>query len=310
MTQNSRLSNSKRITFAKIPKSAETIRVATIQQTAQTIKQQLAAIYPEPEAGAMVQEVLQHILEQNRVQLSLNQQQELTIKQQEQLQSIVGRLRQHEPLQYVLGVAHFYGLELVVNQNVLIPRPETEELVNLVIKEHHTFKNLRILDICTGSGCIPIALAANLHTEVVYGLEVSEGALEVAKTNAAKYKLAINWLHQDIFEEVKSIDLNSLDVITSNPPYVLEEEQQLMRANVLEYEPHLALFVPDTDPLKFYKRIAAVGYRLLKPGGKLYFEINERYGTQTCDVLLQAGFSEAKVVQDLFNKDRMVRAVR
>jgi len=288
----------------------QSITVATIQQIAQTIKQQLTAIYPEPEAGAITQEVLEHVLQQNRVQLSLNQLQVVTITQQEQLQTIVDRLLKHEPLQYVLGVAHFYGLELQVNTSVLIPRPETEELVDLVIKEHRTQQNLRIMDICTGSGCIPIALAENLKTEAVYGLEVSEGALEVAKANAAKYKQTINWLHQDIFEDVQTIAPASLDIITSNPPYVLEEEQQLMRANVLEYEPHLALFVPDTDPLKFYKRIAIVGYSLLKPGGKLYFEINERYGKETCDVLLQAGFTEAKVVQDLFGKDRMVRAVK
>ncbi len=284
--------------------------MTTIQQTAQTIKQQLSAIYPEPEAGAMAQEVLEHVLQQSRVQLSLNQQQEVTITQQEQLQSIVGRLLKHEPLQYVLGVAHFYGLELQVNQKVLIPRPETEELVDMVIKEHRNQQNLRILDICTGSGCIPIALAENLNTEAVYGLEVSEGALEIAKANAANYNQPIHWLHQDIFDEVQTIAPGSLDIITSNPPYVLEEEQQQMRANVLEFEPHLALFVPDTDPLKFYKRIATVGYTLLKLGGKLYFEINERYGPETCEVLLQAGFSEAKVVQDLFGKDRMVRAVR
>lgn len=284
--------------------------MATVQQTAQTIKQQLSAIYPVPEAGAMAQEVLEHVLQQSRVQLSLNQQQEITIAQQEELQTIVDRLLKHEPLQYVLGISHFYGLELKVNASVLIPRPETEELVDMVVKEYRNQQNLQILDICTGSGCIPIALAENLHTEVVYGLEVSGDALEVAKANAASYNQPINWLHQDIFEEVQTIAPASLDIITSNPPYVLEEEQRQMRANVLDHEPHLALFVPDTDPLKFYKRIATVGYSLLKHGGKLYFEINERYGPETCDVLLQAGFSEAKVVQDLFGKDRMVRAVK
>jgi release factor glutamine methyltransferase len=284
--------------------------VATVQQTTHTIRQQLSEIYPEPEAGALAQEVLEHVLQQSRVQLSLNQLQEVPANQQEQLHAIVEQLSKHEPLQYVLGVAHFYGLELQVNSNVLIPRPETEELVDIVIKEHRNQKGLQILDICAGSGCIPIALAENLDTTVVYGLEVSEKALEVAKTNAEKYGLTINWLHQDIFDEVRSIKPESLDVITSNPPYVLEEEQQQMRANVLDYEPHLALFVPNTDPLKFYKRIAAVSYSLLKPGGKLYFEINERYGPETCEVLLNADFSEAKVVQDLFGKDRMVRAVK
>lgn len=282
--------------------------MATIQQSLQHIRERIQGAYPEPEAGAIAQLVVEHVLQMNRLQMSLNQQQGLSSEQEKIIQQAINRLQQNEPVQYVLGMAHFYDLELQVDERVLIPRPETEELVDLVIKEHKQKAGLQVLDICTGSGCIPIALAANLNESKVYGLEVSAGALEVAKANADKYNLPIEWLHQDIFEDVP-IGNGALDIITSNPPYVLEEEQALMRQNVLEFEPRLALFVPDNDPLRFYTRIAALGSKLLREGGKLYFEINERYGAGVCDAVRKAGFREAVVVQDLFNKDRIVRAI-
>lgn len=282
--------------------------MVTVQQSLKQIREHIQEAYPEPEAGAVAQLILEHVLEMNRLQVSLNQQKELTNEQQGQVSKAIERLKQHEPVQYVLGVAHFYDLELHVDERVLIPRPETEELVDLVVKEHKSKSGLKLLDVCTGSGCIPIALAINMVGSQVYGLELSAGALEVAKANAHKYKQAISWLHQDVFESIPIQD-GTLDIITSNPPYVLEEEQSLMRPNVLEFEPHLALFVPNKDPLKFYKRIAFVGSRLLRKEGKLYFEINERYGKGVCEELLKAGFSSAEVVQDLFNKERIVRAV-
>lgn len=280
--------------------------MATVQQLQQHIRESIKTAYPEPEAGSIAQLVLEHVLQKNRMQLSLAQQQEVNPEQETQLRQMVQRLQRQEPVQYVLGVAHFYGLELLVDERVLIPRPETEELVDLVLREHKAQDGLRVLDICAGSGCIPLALAANLRNAEVYGLEVSEGALEVAKANAAKYNLNINWLQADIFEPVPRITPASLDIITSNPPYVLEEEKEQMRENVLRYEPHLALFVPDQDPLKYYRRIAEVAQQLLKKGGKLYFEINERYGQQVRKLLLQLGFAEARVVKDLFGKDRIV----
>jgi release factor glutamine methyltransferase len=276
----------------------------------QYIRQSIQEVYPEPEAGAIAQLVLEHVLQQSRVQLSLSQQEPVSKMQEVYITEAVERLRRQEPVQYVLGVAHFYGLELQVDERVLIPRPETEELVDLVLKEHKGQQDLQVLDICAGSGCIPLALAMNLPAARVYGLEVSEGALEVAKANAALYNLPVTWLQQDIFEPVQGISAGSLDIITSNPPYVLEEEKQRMHSNVLQYEPHLALFVPDTDALKYYIRITNVSQELLKKGGKLYFEINERYGRQVQEMLLQAGFSEASVVQDLFGKDRIIWAVK
>lgn len=282
--------------------------MATIQETQQYIRQSIQAAYPEPEADAVAQLVLEHVLGQSRGQLRLNRQEEVSEAQEACIKAAVARLQQQEPVQYVLGVAHFYGLDLQVDERVLIPRPETEELVDLVLKEHKGRQGLQVLDICAGSGCIPLALAANLPGAAIYGLEVSEGALEVAKANAAIYKLPVTWLQQDIFGPVQGIAAGSLDIITSNPPYVLEAEKQQIRPNVLQYEPHLALFVPDTDALKYYSRISAVAFALLKEGGKLYFEINERYGAQVQELLLQAGFPAATVVQDLYGKDRIVRA--
>ncbi|ARS37149.1 peptide chain release factor N(5)-glutamine methyltransferase [Pontibacter actiniarum] len=284
--------------------------MATIQQLQQHIRDKIKAAYPEPEAGSIAQLVLEHVLQKNRVQLTLAQQEEVRPEQEAQVELVVQRLAQQEPVQYVLGVAHFYGLELLVDQRVLIPRPETEELVDLVLREHRGQAGLRVLDICAGSGCIPLALAANQPNADVYGLEVSEGALQVARSNAAKYGLPVEWLQADIFEPVQRVAAGSLDIITSNPPYVLEEEKEQMRKNVLQYEPHLALFVPNQDPLRYYRRITEVGLQLLKKGGILYFEINERYGKAVQEFMLEAGFAEAQVVQDLFGKDRIVRAKR
>ncbi|MBX0335087.1 peptide chain release factor N(5)-glutamine methyltransferase [Pontibacter sp. HSC-14F20] len=281
--------------------------MATIQQTAQFIRESIQHAYPEPEAGAIAQLVLEHVLRKSRMQLSLAQQEELNPEQEEQVRQAVERLKKQEPVQYVLGTAHFYGLDLQVDERVLIPRPETEELVDLVVREHSGRIGLRVLDICTGSGCISLALAANLQADRVYGLEVSEGAMKVARANARQQKLPVAWLEQDVFEPIQGIAPHSLDIITSNPPYVKEQEKSLMRANVLEFEPHLALFVPDEDPLRYYRRIAEVGAGLLKKGGRLYFEINEQYGEEVRQLLLQAGFTQAQVVQDLFGKDRIVK---
>ncbi|GHA63757.1 peptide chain release factor N(5)-glutamine methyltransferase [Pontibacter akesuensis] len=284
--------------------------MATIQELQQHIRTSINQAFPEPEAGSIAQLVLEHVLQKDRLQLRLDKSAEVQPAQQEAVEQMILRLQQQEPVQYVLGTAHFYGLNLLVDDRVLIPRPETEELVDLVLKEHQGQKGLNVLDICTGSGCIPLALQANMPSAKVYGLEVSEGALEVARANAAKYDLPVEWLQADIFAPVPGIAAGSLDIIISNPPYVLEEEKELMRENVLQYEPHLALFVPNADPLKFYRRITDVALELLKKDGRLYFEINERYSQQVRKLLQEAGFAQVRVVEDLFGKARMVTASR
>ena len=284
--------------------------MATVQETRQFIRESIEQAYPEPEAGAIAQRLLEHVLQKSKLELSLKKDKPLTPAQEEQVKQAVKRLQESEPIQYVLEEVYFYGLDLFIDKRALIPRPETEELVDLVVKEHEGQRGLHVLDVCTGSGCIPLALASTLNVEQVYGLEVSDGALEVAQINGTKYNLPVKWLHQDVFEPVQSIAPGSLDIITSNPPYVLEMEKEQMRANVLKYEPHLALFVLNSDPLKYYKRITELAMELLKEGGNLYFEINERYGQEVKQLLLEHGYKSAEVIKDLFGKDRIVKGTK
>jgi release factor glutamine methyltransferase len=252
--------------------------------------------------------VAEHVLLLSRLQLSVQRQTEVSDQQWQETELIISRLQQHEPLQYVLGNAHFYGLELEVTPAVLIPRPETEELVDYIVRENRQQPHLQILDICTGSGCIPIALSAHLNTENVSALDISEPALAIARRNAAKYKQSITWLQKDILTEDLPFTAGSLDIIVSNPPYVLEQEKTMMRPNVLAFEPHLALFVPDTDALLFYRRIAALSRPLLKPTGHLYLEINEKQGQQLQQLLQNQGYRSVTILADLFGKERFIKA--
>ncbi|MDX5348627.1 MAG: peptide chain release factor N(5)-glutamine methyltransferase [Hymenobacteraceae bacterium] len=272
------------------------------------LRDQLQAIYPEAEANAMAQELLLHVLSVSKTQLSLMWHETVPQHAREQLQQFLPRLLQHEPLQYVLGKAHFYGMEFDVSPAVLIPRPETEELVDLIIKQNQSTQNLHILDIGTGSGCIPVALAAHLQTEKVFAVDVSGEALAVAQQNALNHQQKIEFIQADILRDEIPIAKNSLDILVSNPPYVLEGEQPQMRQNVLAHEPHLALFVPNHNPLLFYTKIAELGQKLLKMSGKLYFEINEQFGQHTVKMLEQFAYREVELLQDMFGKDRIVIA--
>ncbi|WP_245590580.1 peptide chain release factor N(5)-glutamine methyltransferase [Adhaeribacter aquaticus] len=280
-----------------------------IQELINYIRTSIGTIYETYEADAIAMQVTEHVLQLTRLQLSLQRQSPVSESSWVNAKQIIQRLQQHEPLQYVLGCAHFYGLELDVNPSVLIPRPETEELVDIIIRENKAKQDLRILDICTGSGCIPIALSVHLKTEKVFGLDISEPALAVARNNALKYKQDITWLQQNILEENINLEPGSLDIIVSNPPYVLNQEKKLMRKNVLDFEPHLALFVPDTNPLLFYRRIAQLSFSLLKPNGALYFEINEGQATNLMPLLKELGYTTTQIIKDLFSKDRFVKAM-
>ena len=279
-----------------------------IQNLIRHIAAAVANIYEAHEAKAMAMLVVEQVLRLSPLQLSVARQQAVSEEQWQQAADIVERLRQHEPLQYVLGCAHFYGLELEVNPAVLIPRPETEELVDLVVRENTGRRQLHILDICTGSGCIPIALSAHLAAGKVYGLDISQPALDLARKNALKYGQPVEWLQQDILKQDLPLSPASLDIMVSNPPYVLEQEKAFMRENVLAFEPHLALFVPDNNALLFYKRIAALGGSHLKAGGKLYLEINEQQALPLKQLLQEFGYDQVQVLPDLFGKDRFIRA--
>ncbi|HSI90895.1 MAG TPA: peptide chain release factor N(5)-glutamine methyltransferase [Adhaeribacter sp.] len=278
------------------------------QELINHIRTAIAEIYEEPEASAIAFAVAGHVLNLSRLELSMQRHDLIPHEAEEKIGKIIQRLLNHEPLQYVLGVAHFMDLELKVTPAVLIPRPETEELVSLIIKENQHRPNLHILDIGTGSGCIPIALAEVLDCANVYGLDISEKALEIAHANALKYSQPVQWINADIFSDKIPVKPHSLDIIVSNPPYVLENEKPKMRKNVLDHEPHLALFVPDNDALLYYKRIAEVGQKWLKPGGKLYFEINEQFADPLIEMLRNHGYQSLSVSRDLFGKERFVTA--
>jgi release factor glutamine methyltransferase len=216
------------------------------------------------------------------------------------------RLLTGEPIQYILGEAPFYGRSFAVTRDTLIPRNETEELVHLIIKENPS-SGLRILDLGTGTGCIPISLALELKSPEVYALDVSAAALEVARQNASTLGASVHFIEGSLLEE--PLELSKLDLIVSNPPYVPLGDQAEMHVNVLNFEPHLALFVPDEDPLVFYRAIGEWGQQILKHGGKLYLEIYENLAEELVQLLLSQGYEELRVRQDLNGKNRMLSAI-
>ena len=223
-----------------------------------------------------------------------------------QLNADFQRLLMGEPIQYILGEAPFYGRSFAVTRDTLIPRNETEELVHLIIKENPS-SGLRILDLGTGTGCIPISLALELKSPEVYALDVSAAALEVARQNASTLGASVHFIEGSLLE--KPLELSKLDLIVSNPPYVPLRDQAEMHVNVVNFEPHLALFVPDEDPLVFYRAIGEWGQQLLKSGGKLYLEIYENLADKLVQLLLSQGYEDLRVWQDLNGKNRMLSAI-
>ena len=242
-----------------------------------------------------------------RVDVALNPNFEISEDEVQKWNATLVDLQQEKPIQYITGEAWFYGLRFEVNENTLIPRSETEELVewilNSSITQHPT--PINILDIGTGTGCIPISLKANLPQANVSAIDVSEQALEVAKRNAASNKAEINFIQANILEVQ---DLNQhFDIIVSNPPYVRNLEKQEIKKNVLDYEPHLALFVEDNDALLFYRKIAQLALLNLTPNGLLFFEINQYLGNETVDLLESLGFKNIELKKDIYGNDRMIK---
>ena len=220
---------------------------------------------------------------------------------------IIKRLLTNEPIQHIIGETEFYGLPFLVNSNVLIPRPETEELVDLILTQ--TKNNpLHILDIGTGTGCIPITLKSNLPLAHISAIDVSEKALETAIKNAVLNKVDVNFYQKDILTNSLT-DLPQFDIMISNPPYVLESDKLKMSKNVLDFDPELALFVEDTNPLLFYKRITTLAVEKLNQNGHLFFEIHENFGKETKQLLIDAGFTSITIVKDMQGKDRIVSGV-
>ena len=231
----------------------------------------------------------------------------LSACKQRELENIIFRLQKNEPIQYIRGYAEFCGRNFRVAPGVLIPRPETAELVDLIVKENPDA--CRLLDIGTGSGCIAISLDKNLPDAKVDAWDISEEALAIARKNNEELDAQVIFRRQDVFS-ADGMQGASYDIIVSNPPYVTETEKTEMEANVLDWEPGLALFVPDEDPLRFYRRIAELGRELLRPGGKLYFEINQAYGQDMIRMIEMNQYRDVRVIKDIFGKDRILTANR
>ena len=271
----------------------------------------LIPLYDSSEAESLFFEVIQYAFRYNRATYSLNKHIDIAGDKEEQINAILKRLTEGEPLQYILERAWFMGLPLKVNNKVLIPRPETEELVDLIINDyqHVSHTPLEIIDIGTGSGCIPIALKKYLKEAQLHALDVSKDALEIAKQNAIDHHTPINFILADILEwDLIFQDDMKFDVIVSNPPYIPPSEQEAMHSNILQYEPHLALFVEEKAPLLFYETIASFALIHLKKSGTLYFEINRNYGKEVLDLLQKKGFQHVFLLQDMQGADRMIKA--
>lgn len=268
---------------------------------------ELAHMYPPEEAKEMAYRLFEHYLNITKIDIALDA--GATRPETEKIALAVERLLNNEPLQYITGEAYFCDLNFKVDTNVLIPRPETEELITLIVEEYRGGAAPRVLDIGTGSGCIPISIKYYLKNAVVKACDISHGALTMAKRNALLHNLEVDFFHCDILNPAHIPD-REYDVIVSNPPYIREIEREQMRANVLDYEPDLALFVPDDNALVFYKAISMYAIKALKHMGRLYFEINEALGAEMSDMVQKIGFSDVQIHTDIFGKQRMLSALK
>ena len=272
------------------------------------IRDALKGHYPDLEALALAKMLLVEVFGFSTLELYGGKDKEFSEKHRSVLTEMIRRLQKNEPIQYIIGIESFFGLTFEVNPNVLIPRPETQELVSWIIEDYQSDEFIRILDIGTGSGCIPISLAKQLSKAEVESWDISEGALEVASRNCERNEVKVLLRQKDVLKAAPEGDL--YDVIVSNPPYITNKEKTDMEANVLDWEPSLALFVPDEDPLLFYRKIAQLGCDMLKEGGSLYFEINRAYGEETILMLKELGYAQIELKKDSWGNDRMIKAKR
>jgi len=279
----------------------------TVLEIKKEIKESLSSTFSKEEIKSLIYIIFEYVLRYGKIDTEVNKDVKIEDSDYKKILSIVERLSHNEPIQYIIGETVFYDLKFRVNKSTLIPRPETEELVHLIINEQKN-KNIQILDIGTGSGCIAISLAKNLTSAVVSALDISHNAISTAKTNALDNNVNVNFFIQDI---LKAENLsNKYDVIVSNPPYIRNSEKVLMQRNVLDYEPHSALFVDDRDPLLFYRTISIFAQKHLNIDGILYFEINEALGKEMKEMLSDLNFNKIEIIKDLFEKDRIVKAIK
>jgi release factor glutamine methyltransferase len=282
-----------------------------ISDIAQFFRNELSSKYEKEEIEKFIEYCFHDFIGFTKTDLLIKQDRTVSESDLLKFHFAVKDLKRGRPVQYILGKASFYGMEFIVNSNVLIPRPETEELVKLILDDAKLHaESFSILDIGTGSGCIAVALKKNLPRCHVYALDISEEALKVARENALRNDCEIHFIHGDIRDQSVVEKLPACTVLVSNPPYVKNSERSSMHENVVEHEPHLALFVPDEDALIFYKVIAEAGKTKLKPGGAVYVEINEALGIDTALLFQKEGYTNVQLLQDMQGKDRMIKAER
>ena len=287
------------------------------------LTKELSSFFDEMEIDSFFFIILDYLHQMKRVDLALQPNFEINEVAIKKWEVILSQLKQQKPIQYIIGQTEFYGLPFFVTENTLIPRPETEELVDLILNnaKSNTELNtsqLRILDIGTGSGCIPISLKKNIPNATVFAIDISEEALAVAKKNAIENKVNVNFIKADILKvtDLQQLPFSSIqlptqfDIIVSNPPYVRNLEKLEIKKNVLDYEPHLALFVEDNDALLFYRKIAQLALKNLSENGKLYFEINQYLGNETVALLEVLGFENIELKKDMYGHDGMVKCTR
>lgn len=277
-----------------------------MQLTIKKIKETLSPAFTQGEIKNIIRIIFEKLKGYSQVDIIMRQDEILSDFIKNEIDNVLKRLLKHEPIQYIFNEAYFHGFHLKVNRYTLIPRPETEELVDFIIKDNHD-SDLRVLDIGTGSGAIAIALARSLRFPIVDAIDISQKALETAEENAKQLKVKINFDRKDILK-INNEDNELYDIIVSNPPYITEQEKNGMEQNVLDFEPHNALFVPDNNPLLFYRAITLYAIKALKPGGNIYFEINSRFGKETAKLLSDNNFINTMIIKDMYGLDRFVSA--
>ena len=280
----------------------------TLRQLLDNGRARLALLYGQGEADWMMRIIMEYLKGWKQADLLLRADEEVSDFIAGKADASIARLLDNEPLQYILGETYWHGMTLKVTPDVLIPRPETSELVDLITSEN-TAPDLNVLDVCTGSGCIAVALANTLPFAKVTGTDISDAALAVARENASLRKLKVGFMHSDALGQFP-FDDGSMDIVVSNPPYITDSEKKEMEPNVLDHEPGLALFVPDADPLRFYTAISREGFRVTRPGGKIYFEINPLFARQVSRMMTETGWDDVQILPDMHGKQRFAKGIR
>lgn len=278
----------------------------SVNELSKYLRSQLIPIYGERESDAIVRLIFHYLKGWNLTEILIHNEDQVSPFIKAEAENILSRLKNNEPIQYITGEARFHGMDFKVDKNVLIPRQETDELTDIVIDENKEAEDLRVLDLGTGSGCIAISLARNLKFPDVTAIDNSEDALKVAKENAANLKAKVNFQHEDLFNWMPN---SKVDIIISNPPYIERDEIRDMEKNVVDYEPHSALFVPESDTMKFNRRIAQIALNKLSKNGTVYIEINPRHSEEIKKIFSDFGF-KPEIRLDSFGKKRFLIARR